>query len=151
VSVRLRMKRFGRANRPFWRLVAADKASARDGRVIEELGHYDPLAADTIKFQIHRDRVVHWLKLGADPSLSVAQLLAHQGLDKKGNEIPPKPWKKVVPPELAAKRLAAAKKKAEEAAKPKAEEKPKAAEKPKAEEKAKAAEKPKAEEKPKEA
>ena len=131
MSVRLRMKRFGRANRPFWRLVAADKASARDGRVIEELGHYDPLAADAVKFQIHRDRVVDWLKKGADPSLSVGQLLAHLGLDAKGNEIPPKPWKKKAPPALAAKRIEAAKKKAEEAAAPKAEEKPKAAEKPK--------------------
>jgi small subunit ribosomal protein S16 len=115
VSVRLRMKRFGRTNRPFWRLVAADKAFARDGRVIEELGKYDPLAADAVKLQIDRERVVYWLKLGADPSLSVAQLLAHQGLDKKGNEITPKPWKTLTPPEAAAKRLAK-KKKAEEAA-----------------------------------
>jgi small subunit ribosomal protein S16 len=117
VSVRLRMKRFGRANRPFWRLCAAEKRFARDGRVIEELGHYDPLLPDTEKLKIHRDRVVHWLKLGAQPTDTVAQFLSHMGLDAKGNEIAPKPWKKRRPPQAAAKRLAAEKKKAEEAAK----------------------------------
>jgi small subunit ribosomal protein S16 len=126
VSVRLRMKRYGRTNRPFWRLVAVDKRLARDGRVIEELGHYDPLMRDEEKFKIKRDRVVHWLKLGASPTDSVSQMLAHLGLDIKGNEVTPKPWKKRGPPQAAAKRLEAAKKKAEEAAAaPKAEEKPK--------------------------
>jgi small subunit ribosomal protein S16 len=122
VAVRLRFKRFGRTNRPFWRLCAADKRWARDGRVLEELGHLDPLLPDTEKFKMNRERVIHWLKSGAQPSDSVAQLLAHVGLDAKGNEITPKPWnKKKSPPAMAAKRVAA-KKKAEA---PKAEEKPK--------------------------
>ena len=124
--VRIRLKRMGRANRPFWRVCATDKRFARDGRVLEELGHYDPLLADQDKVKIHRDRVVHWLKAGAQPSLTVGQLLAHLGLDAKGNEVPPRPWKKPAPPKPAAERLA--KKKAQEAPAaeaPKAEEKPK--------------------------
>ena len=122
--VRIRMKRMGRTNRAFWRICATDKRFARDGRVLEELGHYDPLLADQDKVKIHRDRVVDWLKRGAQPSDTVMQILAHLGLDTKGNEIPPRPWGKVRPPPSAAERLA--KKKAEEAAAPKGEEKPKA-------------------------
>jgi small subunit ribosomal protein S16 len=118
------MKRFGRTNRPFWRLCAADKRSARDGRVLEELGQLDPLLPDTEKFKFNRERVLHWLKLGAVPTDSVRQLLAYAGLDAKGNEIPPKPRKVISAPALAAKRLA--KKKAAEEAAAKAAEKPKA-------------------------
>ena len=141
------MKRFGRANRPFWRICATDKRFARDGRNLEELGHYDPLLRDEDKVKISRDRIVHWLKAGATPSDTVAQLLAHLGLDVKGNEVPPKPWrkKKAPPPPPAAARVAAAKKKEEPAAEKKKSEP--AAEKKKAEP---AAEAPKADEAPKE-
>ncbi|MCX5655029.1 MAG: 30S ribosomal protein S16 [Planctomycetota bacterium] len=123
--VRIRLKRLGRTNRAFWRICATDKRFARDGRVIEELGHYDPLVADQDKVKIHRDRVVDWLKRGAQPSDTVMQLLAHLGLDTKGNEIPPRPWGKLRPPPSAAERLAK-KKKAEEAAAAKGEDKLKA-------------------------
>jgi len=124
VAVRLRLKRFGRANRPFWRLCATDKRFARDGRNLEELGHYDPLLGDANKVKISRDRVVHWLKAGATPSDTVAQLLSHLGLDAKGNEIPPKPWrkKKAPPPPPAAARVAAEQKKSEQATEKKKEE-----------------------------
>ena len=147
MAVRLRLKRFGRANRPFWRICATDKRFARDGRNLEELGHYDPLLRDEDKVKISRDRIVHWLKAGATPSDTVAQLLAHLGLDVKGNEVPPKPWrkKKAPPPPPAAARVAAAKKKEEPAAEKKKSEP--AAEKKKAEP---AAEAPKADEAPKE-
>ena len=123
MAVRLRMKRFGRANRPFWRICATDKRFARDGRNLEEVGHYDPLLGSADKIKINRERVVHWLKAGAVPSDTVAQLLAHLGLDAKGNEIPPRPWKKkkTPPPAPAAARVAAAKKKEEPAAEKKKE------------------------------
>ena len=124
--VRIRLKRMGRTNRPFWRLCATDKRFARDGRFLEELGHYDPLLADQDKVKINRDRLVDWLKRGAQPSNTVAQLLAHLGLDAKGNEVPPRPWGKVRPP-LTVVEKAAKKKKAEDAAAAaKGEEKPKA-------------------------
>ena len=153
MAVRLRLKRFGRVNRPFWRICATDKRFARDGRNLEEVGHYDPLLRDEDKVKIHRDRVVHWLKAGATPSDTVAQLLAHLGLDVKGNEVPPKPWrkKKCPPPPSAAARVAAEKKKSEQAAEKKKAEP--AAEKKKVEpaaETLKAAETPKGDETPKE-
>jgi small subunit ribosomal protein S16 len=109
VAVRIRLKRYGRTNRPFWRICATDKRTARDGRVIEELGHYDPLVVDQNKVKIHRDRVTFWLKKGATPSDTVAQLLRHLGLDPKGNEVTPKPWGKKKPPKPAAARVAAQK------------------------------------------
>jgi small subunit ribosomal protein S16 len=90
----IRLKRMGRNNRAFWRICATDKRTARDGRVLEELGHYDPLLPDADKVKIHRDRICHWIGLGAVPSKSVAELLAHLGLGSKGNEIPPRPWGK---------------------------------------------------------
>jgi small subunit ribosomal protein S16 len=128
MAVMIRLKRMGRANRPFWRICATDKRFARDGRVLEELGHYDPLLGDQDKVKIHRDRVVHWLKAGARPSDTVGQFLSHLGLDVAGNEIPPKPWRKKKAPPPAALRIAAQKKKAEEAAAAKAAETAKAAE-----------------------
>jgi small subunit ribosomal protein S16 len=108
VAVCIRLKRYGRTNRPFWRICATDRLTARDGRVIEELGHYDPLVADQSKVKIHRDRVTFWLKQGAQPSETVAQLLRHLGLDRKGNEVPPKPYAKRKPPKPAAARVAKA-------------------------------------------
>jgi small subunit ribosomal protein S16 len=121
VAVRIRLKRLGRARRAFWRICATDKRAARDGCVIEELGNYDPLLGDEDKVKIHRERVVHWLKAGASPSKTVTELLAHLGLDAKGNEVPPRPWKKKkkkAPPPKAAERLAAEKAKPKEEAPP---------------------------------
>jgi small subunit ribosomal protein S16 len=75
-------------------LCATDKRAARDGRVLEELGSYDPEAKNPDKVKIDRDRIRHWLTAGAVPSATVEQLLRHVGLDTKGNEVPPRPWKK---------------------------------------------------------
>lgn len=94
MAVCIRLKRLGRTNRAHWRLCATDKRAARDGRVLEELGSYDPEAKNPDKVKIDRDRVRHWLTAGAVPSPTVAQLLRHVGMDPKGNEVPPRPWKK---------------------------------------------------------
>jgi small subunit ribosomal protein S16 len=78
----LRLKRMGRAHRPFYRLGAMDKRSPRDGRVIEELGWYDPVGkGDQINFKT--DRVKHWISVGAQPSETVANLLKKVGIDPK--------------------------------------------------------------------
>ncbi|MFO0826898.1 MAG: 30S ribosomal protein S16 [Phycisphaerales bacterium] len=75
----LRLKRMGRAHHPFYRLGAMDKRSPRDGRVIEHLGWYDPVAKDNqIKFD--EARVKHWLAVGAQPSETVADLLKKVGI-----------------------------------------------------------------------
>ncbi len=116
MALTIRMKRLGRRNRPFWRICATDRRAARDGRVVEELGHYDPYLDNEDKVKIRRDRVVHWLQHGAQPSKTVKELLGHLGLDAKGNEITPKPWpKKKGPPPKAAERVAAEKAAAEAA------------------------------------
>jgi len=96
MSVKLRLKRMGRSNRSFFRLNAIDSRSPRDGRVIEELGFYDPRAKDTAKqFIAKLDRCKHWLDVGAVPSETVSSLLKKSGLDHKQLRLPrpgkPKP------------------------------------------------------------
>ncbi|MGI9014832.1 MAG: 30S ribosomal protein S16 [Phycisphaerales bacterium] len=71
----LRLKRLGRTHRPFFRLNAIDKRAPRDGRVIEELGWYDPVAKNGDQMSINVERVNYWLSVGAQPSRTVASLL----------------------------------------------------------------------------
>jgi len=93
MSVKLRLKRMGRTNRAFFRLNAMDSRSPRDGRVIEELGFYDPRAKDATKqFVAKLDRCKHWLDVGAIPSETVSSLLKKNGLDHKQLRLP-KPGK----------------------------------------------------------
>ena len=89
--VRLRLKRFGRTHRPFYRLNAIDQRSPRDGKPIEELGHFDPNHPDDAKQATFKaDRVRYWLSVGAQPSETVADLLAKAGLyDKKTRKATP--------------------------------------------------------------
>lgn len=77
----LRFKRMGRAHRPFYRLGAMDKRSQRDGRVIEELGWYDPLGPDDKKLNFNVDRIKYWLSVGAQPSETVADLIKQVGIE----------------------------------------------------------------------
>jgi small subunit ribosomal protein S16 len=73
VAVRIRLKRLGRKHRPYFRIVAIDSRQPRDGRVIEELGSYDPMIQNTeerVKFK--PDRMKYWLGVGALPSEHVA-------------------------------------------------------------------------------
>lgn len=81
VAVKLRLKRFGRRHRSFYRVNAMDSRAPRDGRVIEELGWYDPQAKDTQnQISLKRERIEHWLKVGAQPSETVRRLLRRQGI-----------------------------------------------------------------------
>ena len=74
--VKIRLKRFGRKNHAFWRINAVDHRSPRDGKVIEELGFYDPIIKDASKqVVVDKTRVEHWIKAGAQPSDTVRQLL----------------------------------------------------------------------------
>ena len=84
MAVKLRLKRMGRTNRAYYRLSAIDSRSPRDGRVIEELGHYDPIEKDQSKqFVANLDRCRHWLDVGATPSETVSGLLKKSGLEHK--------------------------------------------------------------------
>ncbi|HUS47660.1 MAG TPA: 30S ribosomal protein S16 [Phycisphaerae bacterium] len=81
MAVKLRLKRFGRRHRSFYRVSAMDTRSPRDGRVIEELGWYDPQAKGAqTQVSLNRERIEHWLKVGAQPSETVRRLLRHQGI-----------------------------------------------------------------------
>lgn len=80
MSVRIRLKKMGRTHRPFFRVCAMDQRSPRDGRVIEELGYYDPMCPETdARVQLKSDRVDHWLSVGAQPSEKVAILIKKYG------------------------------------------------------------------------
>ena len=81
MSVKIRMKRMGRSGRPFYRLHAIDGRTRRDGRAIEELGFFDPLAKDKDKaIQLKKERIEYWLGVGAQPSETVGQLLKKNGI-----------------------------------------------------------------------
>jgi small subunit ribosomal protein S16 len=83
----------GRTNHPFFRLNAIDSRSPRDGRVIEQLGTYDPRNKDQGKqFAANLDRCRYWLDVGAIPSETVSSLLKKSGLEHKQLRLP-KPGK----------------------------------------------------------
>jgi small subunit ribosomal protein S16 len=80
MSVRIRLKKLGRSHRPFFRVCAMDQRSPRDGRVIEELGYYDPMCPETdARVQLKAERVDYWLGVGAQPSEKVDVLIKKYG------------------------------------------------------------------------
>ena len=72
--VRIRLKRFGSKNEPHWRIVVADITSPRDGRFIEEIGHYKALGANDV-IDVKKERLEYWVKNGAQMSETVKSLL----------------------------------------------------------------------------
>jgi len=107
------MKRMGRRHRPFYRINAVEKRTQRDGKVLEALGWYDPLIKDQAKgLQLKEDRIKEWLARGAQPSDSVGDILARQGV------IDAEEWKALRMRKVAKKmeRIIAEKKAGEEAA-----------------------------------
>ncbi len=71
--------RMGAKKRPFYRVVVADQRSPRDGRFIENIGKYHPLAEPSL-IEIDEERALHWLRVGAQPSEAVANLLRKTGI-----------------------------------------------------------------------
>ena len=81
MAVRIRLKRVGRRHRPSYRLAAMDSRQARDSRVIEELGSYDPVTPDEGRqVVLKRERIEYWLSVGAQPSDTVRRILQKQGI-----------------------------------------------------------------------
>jgi len=81
VAVRIRLKRVGRRHRPSYRLAAMDARQARDSRVIEELGSYDPITPEEGRqVVLKRERIEYWLSVGAQPSDTVRRILHKQGI-----------------------------------------------------------------------
>ncbi|TXD34602.1 30S ribosomal protein S16 [Lujinxingia vulgaris] len=130
MTVRLRLQRHGAKKRPFYRVVAADQRSPRDGRFIEVLGTYDPMQ-EPAAVRLNSERVDYWLSVGAQPSDTVRSLIRKLRRGELGIDLAAEGAEK------AAKEAAAlAKKEALEAARAKVAEEAKAAEAKKAEEEA---------------
>ncbi len=80
MAVKIRLKKMGRTHRPFFRVCAMDSRSPRDGRVIEELGTYDPMVPDTDARAILKgERINYWLSVGAQPTPKVGTLIKKYG------------------------------------------------------------------------
>jgi small subunit ribosomal protein S16 len=76
------MKKFGRRHRPFYRVCAIDTKQARDGRVLEELGSYDPMVPETdARAVLNHERIQYWLGVGARPSEKCGTLIKKYGPD----------------------------------------------------------------------
>lgn len=90
MSVVIRLMRAGGKKRPFFRMVAADSRRQRDGRFLEILGHYNPLA-QPYELVVHKDKVEAWLGKGAQPSEQVASLLRSVGIVMHRPSQPTKP------------------------------------------------------------
>jgi small subunit ribosomal protein S16 len=136
MAIALRLSRGGAKKRPYYRIVAADNRSPRDGKYLEQIGVYNPLLAkdDPARVKIDEDRARHWLQVGAQPSDRVARFLDAAGVRERAARSNPnkgKPGEKAT--ERAEERATkeTERKEAEEAAKAEA---AKPAEEPKAEE-----------------
>lgn len=82
MAVKLRLKRMGAKKRPFYRIVAADSRSPRDGRFIETVGTYNPIV-EPAEIKIDEEKAIKWLNDGALPTDTVRNLLSKAGIMKK--------------------------------------------------------------------
>lgn len=125
MAVKLRLKRMGKKKQPIYKVVAADSRSPRDGKFIEAIGLYNP-KTEPATIEIKESRAMYWLNVGAQPTVTVKNLLSGQGiilrreLLKKGlkeEEIAVKmdEWKKLTEANLAAKLKKKAEKKSKKA------------------------------------
>ncbi|MCF7918912.1 MAG: 30S ribosomal protein S16 [Candidatus Cloacimonetes bacterium] len=80
--VKLRLKRMGTIDKPFYRIVAVDSRKKRDGAYLENIGYYDP-KTDPLTLKIESDRALYWLGVGAQPSDTVRSLLRKAGVLQK--------------------------------------------------------------------
>lgn len=94
MSAVLRLARGGAKKRPYYSIVVTDKRKPRDSGIIEKLGTFNPLLAkdNASRVVFNKERVEHWLKVGAQPSDRVNSLLADAGLTKR-NDVAGKPQK----------------------------------------------------------
>lgn len=82
MAVKIRLKRIGAKKNPYYRVVVADSRSPRDGKFIEEIGTYDPMAEPAV-VKIDADKASTWLKNGAQPTETVKSLLVKSGVISK--------------------------------------------------------------------
>jgi small subunit ribosomal protein S16 len=79
MAMKLRLTRMGSKKRPFYRIIAVDSATRRDGRALEYLGYYNPMV-DPAEIKVDSAKVRSWLEQGAKPSDTVRALLQKAGV-----------------------------------------------------------------------
>lgn len=84
--VRIRLTRVGNKKNPIWRVVVADQRSPRDGRVIENVGTYNP-QTEPSQITLKQDRIAHWIEQGAQPTDTVLNLMKTQNLGADGKPL----------------------------------------------------------------
>jgi len=82
MAVKIRLRRMGAHKAPFYRIVVADSRAPRDGRFIEEIGYYNPIAEPAI-IKIDEEKATKWIKNGAQPSDVVKRLFNKTGITDK--------------------------------------------------------------------
>ncbi len=86
MATKIRLRRMGAKKAPFYRVVVADSRSPRDGRCIEEIGFFNPIAKEGAEnLKIDAERALYWLGTGAQPSETVKSLLKKAGITEKAN------------------------------------------------------------------
>ena len=80
MAVKIRLRRMGAKKAPFYRVFVADSRSPRDGRFIEEIGYYNPVAQPEAEVKIDSEKVEKWLKNGAQPTDVVKRLFTKAGI-----------------------------------------------------------------------
>ena len=85
MAVKLRLKRMGSKVKPFYRIVAADSRSPRDGRIIEAIGTYNP-TTNPANVTLNEELAMKWLNDGAQPTDTVRNILSKQGIMKRFHE-----------------------------------------------------------------
>ena len=129
MATKIRLKRVGRRNRPFYRLIIIDSRKKRDGAAIEQVGWFNPIDSEN-SYEIKDDRILYWLSEGAIPSNAVKKImkrdglalrwhLMQQGVDEKEIEKEIKKWELNQESALATREAKAAEKLEEEKAKSK--------------------------------
>jgi small subunit ribosomal protein S16 len=81
MALKLRLTRMGSKKKPFYRIVAVDSASRRDGRALDYVGYYNPMT-EPAEIKFDQDKVKSWIELGAKPTDTVRSLLKNSGFSK---------------------------------------------------------------------
>ena len=82
MAVKLRLKRMGSKQKPFYRIVAADSRFPRDGRFLEVVGTYNPITTPA-EVKVDEEKAIYWLTNGAQPTETVRNILSKEGIMKK--------------------------------------------------------------------
>jgi len=80
MAVKLRLTRMGSKRNPYYRIVVADSRSPRDGRIIEQIGRYNPVSKEEENVTLDEDKALEWLQNGAKPSDTVRNILSNKGV-----------------------------------------------------------------------